>query len=162
MKWRATFAFLLIGITALVAFGQSEVPEPKSKLLFEGANAIIKYDCTRVVAQNTGHFEQLNHYCTHLLTERGVREHAQDFNFYFLSYDTVEILDARVHLPDGSDVVVSKDDIKDVPLPAFGPFFLEKVREKIITFPALRPGVEIEVTSKTIAREPPIDNVYDF
>lgn len=162
MTWRAVLGFLCVVATGLVAVGQSEVPAPKGKLLFEGANAIVKYDCTRVVAQNTGHFEQIDHYRVHLLTERGVREHAQDFNFYFLAYDTVEILDARVHLPDGEVVVVSEDDIKDVPLPAFGPFYLENVREKIITFPALRPGAEIEVTSKTIAREPPIDNVYDF
>jgi len=162
MKGRTTLGLLLIGTMALVAFGQSEVPEPKGKLLFEGANAIVKYDCTRVVAQNTGHFEEVNHYRIHLLNERGVREHAQDFNFYFLAYDTVEIVDARVHLPDGSVVVVTEKDIKDVPLPAFGPFYLENVREKIITFPSLQPGAEIEVVSKTIAREPPIDNVYDF
>jgi hypothetical protein len=147
---------------AMVAWGQSEVPTPQGKLLFEGANAIVKYDCTLVVAQSTGHFVDIDHFRVSLLTERGVREYAQDFNFYFLLYDTVEILDARVHLPDGSTVVVSKDDIKDVPLPAFGPFYLENVREKIITFPALRPGAEIEVTSKIIAREPPIENVYDF
>ncbi len=162
MKRHMGIGFFIIGIMALTAFGQSEIPEPKGTLLFEGANAVVKYDCTRVVAQNSGHFEQVNHYRVHLLTERGVREHAQDFNFYFLAYDTVEIIDARVHLPNGEVVIVSEDDIKDVPLPAFGPFFLENVREKIITFPALRPGAEIEVISKTIAREPPINDVYDF
>ncbi len=162
MKCRTIIAVLCSGMLAVAVWGQSEVPTPQGKLLFEGANAIVKYDCTRVVAQNTGHFEDIDHFRVSLLTERGVREYAQDFNFYFLLYDTVEILDARVHLPDGSTVVVSQDDIKDVPLPAFGPFYLENVREKIITFPALRPGAEIEVTSKIIAREPPIDNIYDF
>ena len=162
MKCRAIIGILCFGIVAVAAWGQSEVPTPQGKLLFEGANAIVKFDCTRVVAQNTGHFEDIDHFRVQLLTERGVREYAQDFNFYFLAYDTVEILDARVHLPDGSTVVVSKEDIKDVPLPAFGPFFLENVREKIITFPALRPGAEIEVVSKIISREPPMDSVYDF
>jgi hypothetical protein len=162
MRFPIVAALLMLGAVALVAFGQSEVPEPQGKLLFEGANAIVKYDCTLVVAQSTGHFEQTDHYLVHLLTERGIREHSQDFNFYFLAYDTVEILDARVHLPDGSTVTVSPDDIKDVPLPAFGPFFLENVREKIITFPALRPGAEVEVTSRMIAREPPIDSIYDY
>ncbi|MFH1011157.1 MAG: DUF3857 and transglutaminase domain-containing protein, partial [bacterium] len=162
MTCRWMIYLLWLGAVTMTAFGQSEVPGHQSRLLFEGANAIVKFDCTRVVAQNTGHFEQTDHYRVHLLTERGVREHAQDFNFYFLAYDTVEIVDARVHLPDGSVVVVGQDDIKDVPLPAFGPFYLENVREKIITFPALRPGAEVEVTSKTIAREPPMENIYDF
>jgi len=162
MKCRVIIGILCLGMVGAAAWGQSEIPTPQGKLLFEGANAIVKYDCTRVVAQSTGHFEDIDHFRVHLLTERGVREYAQDFNFYFLLYDTVEILDARVHLPDGSTVVVSENDIKDVPLPAFGPFYLENVREKIITFPALRPGAEIEVTSRIIAREPPIDSVYDF
>ncbi len=162
MRFPILAALLGLAAAALVAFGQSEVPGPQGKLLFEGANAIMKYDCTLVVAQSTGHFEQVDHYRVHLLTERGIREHSQDFNFYFLAYDTVEIVDARVHLPDGSTVVVSPDDIKDVPLPAFGPFYLENVREKIITFPGLRPGAEVEVTSKMIAREPPMDGIYDY
>jgi len=155
-------AVLLFGLLC-ASFAQPVPEQPKpQEFPFEPANALVKYDCTRVVVQADGKSDILRHYRTAVLTDRAIREYAQDVTVYNLQYDTVEIITARVHLPSGQIVDVSPESIKDVPFPAFDKFYLQNVREKIITFPELVQGAEIEVALREITREVPMDGHFDY
>lgn len=150
--------YLLVA-SAVIA---QESPKAPPNLLFDGANAVVKYDCTSVFVNPDGTGETLRRYRVALLSDRAVRQYAQDETVYNLGYDTVEVIAARVHLPDGQIINVETSAIKDVPLPAYGKFYLQNVREKIITFPALEKGAEIEIVYKEVTREPPIDGHFNL
>lgn len=151
---------ILLLLTASL-FAQ-ETPQAGPNLQFDQANAVVRYDCTSVVVNADGSGETLRRYRVALLSDRAVRQYAQDETVYNLGYDTVEVVAARVHLPDGKFVDVDTSAIKDVPLPAYGKFYLQNVREKIITFPALQKGAEIEVAYKEITHEPPMDGEFNI
>lgn len=152
---------LLQLLLAAVAAAQ-ETPARGPDIPFDQANAVVRYDCTSVVVNRDGSGETLRRYRVALLTDRAVRQYAQDETMYNLGYDTVEVVAARVYLPDGRTITVDSSAIKDVPLPAFGKFYLNNVREKIITFPALEKGAEVEVVYKEITREPPMDGHFNL
>jgi hypothetical protein len=155
--------FILLAMASSL-FAQQPAPESPApiKFPFEKSNAVVKYDCTQVNLNADGTSETLKHYRAAVLTERGIREYAQDVTVYNLGYDTVQVIAARVHLPSGKVIEVDTSAIKDVPMPAFGKFFMQNVREKIISFPELTPGAEIEVVFKQITREPPMDGQFDL
>lgn len=154
-------AFYILSLWAICAIAQETTP-PDQRLPFDEANAVVRYDCTKVWVNADGSGETLKRYRVALLSDRAVRQYAQDETVYNLGYDTVEVIAARVHLPDGSIIDVDTSAIKDVPLPAYGKFFLQNVREKIITFPALQIGAEIEVQTREITHEPPMDGQYNM
>jgi transglutaminase-like putative cysteine protease len=159
-RWIVALLMLLLaqGVAAQTPPEQPKLPE----FPFEPANAVTKYDCTLVQLEADGKSNTLHHYRIALFTDRAVRRYAQDETVYNVNYDTVEILTARVHLPSGRIVEVGPEAIKDVPMPAFGKFFLQNVREKIITFPELSKGAEIEIAYREITRDPPMENNFDF
>ena len=159
---RPLIALLILGLAAS-AFAQGEPPQPAPlKFPFEPSNAIVKYDCTQVQVQPDGKSTALRHYRVAVLTDRAIKEYAQDVTVYNLGYDTVEVVAARVYPPGGQPMEVDTSAIKDVPMPAFGKFFLHNVREKIITFPELQKGAEIEVTCREVTREAPMDGQFDY
>jgi hypothetical protein len=158
--------FLGLVVTGLVlhdgwAQRRPEPPVPLNSPA-EQSNAVVRFDCTWVDLQTDGKSDVLRHYRVALLTDRAIRDNAQDVTVYNLGYDTVIVLTACVHLPSGETVNVEPSAIKDVPMPAFGKFFLQNVREKIITFPDLTKGAEIEVAYREITREVPMDGHYDL
>ncbi|MCB9366821.1 MAG: DUF3857 and transglutaminase domain-containing protein [Calditrichaeota bacterium] len=157
--FRVAIAGVLLTIALLCA---QEVPTPGPNVKFDQANAVVRYDCTRVWVNEDGSGETLRQYRVALLSDRALQEYAQDITVYNLGYDTVEIAAARVHMPDGRVIDVDTSSIKDVPLPAFGKFFLQNVREKIVTFPALEKGAEIEVRLREITHEPPMDGQFNM
>jgi transglutaminase-like putative cysteine protease len=152
---------LILLVAALSATAQETTPAGPN-LSFDQANAVVKYDCTSVVVNADGSGETLRRYRVALLSDRAVRQYSQDETVYNLGYDTVQVVAARVYLPDGKIIDVDSSSIKDVPLPAFGKFYLQNVREKIITFPALQKGAEIEVIYKELTREPPMDGQFNM
>ncbi|MBU0692332.1 DUF3857 domain-containing protein [bacterium] len=159
-----SFTLTLI-LAGMVAFGyaQSEMTPPEQvEFPYEPSNAVVRYDCTFVDLNADGTSETLKHYRVALLTDRSIRQYAQDITVYNLGYDTVEVVAARIYLPSGKIVEVDSESVKDVPMPAFGKFYLQNVREKIITFPELTKGAEIEVAYKEITREPPIDGEFNL
>ncbi|MCB1059092.1 MAG: DUF3857 domain-containing protein [Calditrichaeota bacterium] len=156
------YKFLLFSLLATLVATAQETPPRGPNLPFDQANAVVKYDCTSVVVNEDGSGETLRRYRVALLSDRAVRQYSQDETVYNLGYDTVEVVAARVYLPDGKVVNVDSSAIKDVPLPAFGKFYLQNVREKIITFPALQKGAEIEVAYKEITHEPPMDGQFNM
>ncbi|MBK6765975.1 MAG: DUF3857 domain-containing protein [bacterium] len=154
-------ALFVLLLSAFGAVAQETLP-PDQRLPFDQANAVVRYDCTAVRVNEDGSGESLRHYRVALLSDRAVRQYAQDETVYNLGYDTVEVVAARVHLPDGQVIDVDTSAIKDVPLPAFGKFYLQNVREKIITFPALEKGAEIEVQLREVTHEPPMDGEFNL
>lgn len=160
---RRRIVFFWIMWCAQVAAAQvSPEKTPLPQFPYEPSNAVVKYDCTLVRVETDGRTDALYHYRIALFSDRAVRTYAQDVTSYNLHYDSVEIVTARVHLPNGDIVDVGEDAIKDIPMPAFGKFFLQSVREKIITFPGLVKGAEIEVAIREITHEPPMENQFDF
>ena len=158
----STIALALAGIVSL-CFAQSEMTPPEQiEFPYEPSNAVVRYDCTFVNLDESGTSELVKHYRVALLTDRSIRQYSQDVTIYNLGYDTVEVMAARVYLPSGEVVEVDSEAVKDVPMPAFGKFYLQNVREKIITFPELTKGAEIEVQYKEITREPPIDGEFNL
>jgi len=156
MYYRFMMWLLALGL-AVISSAQTVPEQPKPlKMPFEQANAIVKFDCTQVDLDASGRSTTVKHFRTALLTDRAIRENSQDVTVYNLGYDTVEVLYARVHLPAGKTVDVGEDAIKDVPMPAFGKFYLQNVREKIITFPQLEQGAEIEVAYRETTRDVPV------
>jgi transglutaminase-like putative cysteine protease len=154
--------FALLGLAGSL-FAQTVPEQPKTrKMPYDQANAIVKFDSTMVNLEASGRSTTVKHYRTALLTDRAIREYSEDVTVYNLGYDTVEILSARVHLPSGKTVEVGEDAIKDVPMPAFGKFYLQNVREKIITFPQLEQGAEIEVAYRQTTRDVPMDGQFDL
>jgi transglutaminase-like putative cysteine protease len=154
---------LIFAGIAGVVFSQSEItPPPAISFPYEPSNAVVRFDCTYVNLKADGTSETLKHYRVALLTDRAIRQYAQDVTVYNLGYDTVEVISALVHLPSGEIVEVDTSAIKDVPMPAYDRFYLENVREKIITFPELTKGAEIEVRYKEITREPPMDGEFNL
>jgi transglutaminase-like putative cysteine protease len=160
LRWIVALLMLILaqGLAAQTPPEQPKLPQ----FPFEPANAVTKYDCTLVQLEADGKSNTLRHYRIVLFTDRAVRSYAQDVTIYNVGYDTVEILSAKVHLPSGRMVDVGPEAVKDVPMPAFGKFFLQNVREKIITFPELSKGAEIEVAYREITRDPPMANNFDF
>ncbi len=155
-----------LAFTCLLAagalFGQPPEKPAPLKFPFDNSNAIVKYDCTSVIVEPDGKSVSTNHYRVGVYTDRGIREYSQDVSVYSLNYDTIEVVSVKVHLPNGETVDVDTSAIKDVPMPAFGKFFLHNVREKIITFPELVEGAEIEVVTREITREPPMDKEFNW
>jgi hypothetical protein len=152
----------VLGMLASAVWAQTEPPASAPlRFPFEQSNAIVKYDCTMVQVEPDGKSTMLQHYRIAVLSDRAIRQYGIDNTVYNLGYDTVEVVAARVHLPGGKMVELDTSAIKDVPMPAFGKFFLQNVREKIITFPELQKGSEIEVMLRQITREAPMENEYD-
>ena len=157
------FITLALLAVSTAVWAQSEPPSPAPlKFPFESSNAIVKYDCTLVHVEPDGKSTALRHYRVALLTDRAINQYAQDVTVYNLGYDTVEVVAARIYVPGGGVVEVDTSAIKDVPMPAYGKFFLHNVREKIITFPELQKGSEIEVVYRERTREAPMDGQFDL
>jgi transglutaminase-like putative cysteine protease len=161
-----TFVCLVMVLGLLEAgFGQQGAEKPAPlKFPYEPSNAIIRYDSTMAEVKADGRSVVRKHYRVAVLTDRAIRNYAQDVTTYNLGYDTVIVLTAKVHLPSGKvvDVMADSDAIKDVPVPAFGKFFLQNVREKIITFPELQQGAEIEVAYTEITHDTPMDGQFEL
>lgn len=161
-KLEVMYILLFSTVLLISSLWAQETPQTGPNLTYDQANAVVRYDCTSVFVNVDGTGEALRRYRVALLSDRAIRQYSQDETVYNLGYDTVEVVAARVHLPNGSIVEVDSTAIKDVPLPAYGKFFLQNVREKIITFPALQVGAEIEIVYKEITREPPMDGEFNM
>jgi len=128
---------------------------------FEGANAVVVYDSTGVELEKDGKYVYEQHKLVKILTMKGKAMFSEAVFGYFTKYDTVIVEQAKVISPDGEVLNVSKEDIKDVKIPAFGKFFLPNVRMKKIIFPNLEEGSSVEYLVKTISKNPPMENHFN-
>ncbi len=124
-------------------------------------NAKVVFDTTIVTIQPDGKYLAYGHTKVKIQTEAGRDQYARVIQSYYKSYDTVRILNARTIKKDGRVIPVPDDMIKDVPMPAFGKFFIPNVRLKIISFPDLEPGDWIEYSVEFDMHSPPMDSSFD-
>ena len=161
--------FLLLGLLAGGCAGQRPavqrgIVQKLNQIQAErypDANAVVVFDSVLVELQRSGEYIQREHKLVKILTEQGKENYSQANFGYFSLYDTVLVAMARVVGRGGKVVDVPAEEIKDIPLPAFGKFFLPHVREKIITFPNLVLGSSVEFISKDIMRNPPMEKNFD-
>ncbi len=125
------------------------------------SNATVVFDTTIINVQPDGKYVSYSHTKVRINTEAGRDQYARLIRSYYKSYSTVEILSAKTVKKDGRVIEVPKDMIKDVPMPAFGKFFIPNVRLKIVPFPDLEPGDWIEYSVKFNMHSPPMDSAFD-
>jgi len=163
------FPFLLLGLLAWGCAAQRQaIPTGMVQTLkgiqgekYPDANAVVVFDSIRVDLQPSGKYVQREHKLVKILTEQGKENYSQANFGYFSLYDTVIVAMARVVGRGGTTINVPAEEIKDIPLPVFGKFFLPNVREKIITFPNLVLGSSVEFITKDIMRNPPMEDNFD-
>ena len=157
------FCLLLFAESMLYAQPASnDLSAMQMNYIIEKSSAVIKYDCTFVDLQADGKYESLKHYRVYIRNERNIKEYAQDVTTYNVEYDTVQVLFSRVYLPSGNVIEVDDSYIKDIPLPAADKFFVQNVRERIINFPELTAGAEVEVAYKVITHDPPMEGQFEY
>ena len=151
-------------LTGIITFTLAVVPDPENPYIskYPNANAVLTFDSTWIDLEADGRYILNKHYKVILISEKGVKQFSQASFGYYMGYDTIYVKIANVITPDGTVIPVPEDAIKDVPLPAYWKFFMENVREKIITFPNLEVGASIEVLVCEQMRDPPIDNHFEI
>ncbi len=126
-----------------------------------GYNAKIVFDTTIIDVKADGKFTSYSHTKVKIATEAGRDQYARLIRSYYKSYSRVKILEARTIKADGREIPVPQEMIKDVPMPAFGKFFIPNVRLKIVSFPDLEPGDWIEYSIQFEMYNPPMDSSFD-
>jgi len=151
-RWNLLLAFvavlgvLIAGcISHRVSYQPARPSQPVVKSeKYPDANAVIIFDSTRVELEPSGEYTWTGHKLVKILN-RGKERYGEAKFTYCSIYDTVLIRKARVIQRDGTVLEVPPGAIKDVPIPAFGKFFLPNVRMKIVTFPSVQEGCCVEV-----------------
>ncbi len=168
-RWNVLLAFVAVfGISIAgctlhrVSYRPITPPQPVVESeKYPDANAIIVFDSTRIELEPSGEYTWRGHKLVKILNNRGKERYGEAKFTYCSIYDTLFIQKARVIQRDGTVVEVPPEAIKDVPLPAFGKFFLPNVRMKIVTFPSVQEGSSVEVIFKEIMRNPPMEDNFD-
>lgn len=132
-----------------------------SRSNYPDANGVIVFDSTRVNLKSSGKATILQHRLVKILSTYGKKKFGELSVSYCTIYDTVMIIMARIITPEGKVIEVPKKKIRDIPMPAFGKFFLPNVRIKKLTFPGLDIGSSVEWIVKDELRNPPLENHFD-
>ncbi|RKY71056.1 MAG: hypothetical protein DRQ24_08190 [Candidatus Latescibacterota bacterium] len=168
-RWNLLLAFvavlgvLIAGcISHRVSYQPARPSQPVVKSeKYPDANAVIIFDSTRVELEPSGEYTWTGHKLVKILNNRGKERYGEAKFTYCSIYDTVLIRKARVIQRDGTVLEVPPGAIKDVPIPAFGKFFLPNVRMKIVTFPSVQEGCCVEVVFDQVMKNPPMENNFD-
>ena len=160
------FLFAIIVLSSIIGCGRRvSVPlgliQNISRSNYPDANGVIVFDSTKVDLEPSGKATILQHRLVKILSTYGKKKFGELSVGYCTIYDTVMVLLARVITPEGEVIEVSKKDIKDIPMPAFGKFFIPNVRIKKVTFPGLDIGASVEWIVKDELRNPPLENHFD-
>src|SRR5208283_1657691 len=75
-----------------------------------------------------GKYVATTHYRATILQEPGIAPESSYDESYYENYDKVAVKRAVVIGPDGQVTPVGPGQIKDIPMPANGPFYLQNVR----------------------------------
>lgn len=115
------------------------------------ANALIIFEDTNVVFQESGETTSTEHSLVKILTDKGKQMFAAKKLPYHRRYSTVNILLARVIKPDGSVVPVPKEAMKDGTTEEIQQMNIleENFRRISITFPGVELGDSIETVVET-------------
>jgi hypothetical protein len=135
--------------------GASEYPE---------AGALILYHDKRLVISPENDQTLQEHLLVKILKDRGRRFGDQKRNFDAKS-DSVEVLVARTWLADGSIVPVEPKAINVITPPELvGAAVYADIKQKVISFGQIAPGVVIELLTRSISRADSVSplNLYPY
>lgn len=135
--------------------GASEYPD---------AGALILYHDKRLVISPENDQTLEAHLLVKILKDRG-RRFGDQKRMFDAKSDSVEVLVARTWLPDGSTVPVESKAINVITPPELvGAAVYADIKQKVISFGQIAPGVVIEILTRTISRADSISplNFYPY
>lgn len=127
-------------------------------------NALYLFDSTEIFLKPDASGKEINHCLIKILTPTGAKKFSSASFPYITLYDTVVVKKAVVIKPDGKIIKVRKEDIEDLPMPAWpgSKFLIPNLRIVKITFPEVEEGCAVEFLLERITRNPPYDSVFDY
>jgi transglutaminase-like putative cysteine protease len=129
---------------------------------FPQAMAVVEDSAETFDVQADGKYVSTTHYRATILQEPGIGPLSKYGDSYYDKYDQVLVKRAVVTGPDGKMTPVDPDNIKDIPMPAHGPFYLQNVRLVLISFPQLQVGSTVEVDTEVRRNSPPMDHSFSL
>jgi len=126
------------------------------------AQAVIDQYTQSFNVDADGKYSSETHFRATILQEQAIQALARYNDSYNVDYDTVTVKRAVVITPEGEEITVGNDNIKDIPMPAFGPFYLQNVRLVIISFPQLEVGSTVDVTMTARRNSPPMNGQFNL
>ena len=129
---------------------------------FPQAMSVVEADHTAFEVAADGKYLATTHFRATILQEPGIEALSRYSDSYYEKYDSVKVKRAVVIGPEGQVTAVDPANIKDLPMPANGPFYLQNVRLVMISFPDLRVGSTVEVDTETHRNAPPMDHAFSL
>lgn len=151
-------AWLLLGLSALAL--RADADWKKLAQRFPQAMMVVEDSRDSYEVDPDGKYLATSHYRATVLQEPGIEHLAKYGDSYYEKYDQVTVKRAVIIGPDGKETPVGPDNIKDLPMPANGPFYLQNVRLVLISFPQLQVGSTVEVDTETRRSAPPMDGTF--
>ena len=152
--------WLLLGLAAMVLRADADWKAMAAR--FPQAMAVVEDERETFDVAADGKYLATSHYRATILQEPGVEPLSKYGDSYYEKYDQMTVKRAVVIGPDGKVTPVDKANIKDLPMPANGPFYLQNVRLVLITFPQLQVGSTVEVDLETRRNAPPMDHAFSL
>jgi len=152
--------WLVFGLTTLALRADADWKALAAR--FPQAMAVVEDSSETFDVQADGKYLSTSHYRATILQEPGVEPLSKYGDSYYEKYDTVVVKRAVVIGPDGKVTAVGQDNIKDIPMPARGPFYLQNVRLVLISFPQLQVGSTVEVDTEVRRNAPPMDHSFSL
>lgn len=153
-------AWMLLGLAALTLRADADWKALAQR--FPQAMMVVEDSRDTYDVAPDGKFVATGHYRATVLQEPGIAHVAKYGDSYYDKYDQVTVKRAVIIGPDGKATPVGPDHIKDLPMPANGPFYLQNVRLVLITFPQLQVGSTVEVDTETRRSAPPMDHTFSL
>jgi len=111
---------------------------------YPDAAAVVVFDSTDVVVEDSGLSHRRNHVLRKILTAAGGRDYAALRFDYDPASNRIEILSVRVHRRDGSYLAIDPAGARDVYAPAHMIYW--GARMKVLELPRLEPGDAVETS----------------
>ena len=152
--------WLLLGLASVALRADTTWKDLAAR--FPQAMAVVEDSRDAYDVQASGKYRATSHYRATILQEPGIAPLSRFSDSYYEKYDQITVKRAVVIGPDGRTTPVGKDNIKDLPMPANGPFYLQNVRLVVISFPQLEVGSTVEVDTETDRSGPPMENTFSL
>ncbi|MGA2079011.1 MAG: DUF3857 and transglutaminase domain-containing protein [Holophaga sp.] len=157
---RLRSAWLMLGLAAAVLRADTDWKALAAR--FPQAMAVVEDSRETFDVTADGKYLSTTHYRATILQEAGIEQLAKYGDSYYEKYDQMKVKRAVIISPDGKVTPVGPDGIKDLPMPAEGPFYLQNVRLVLVSFPQLQVGSTVEVDMDIRRSAPPMDNTFSL
>lgn len=164
MKRLLIFVFLLLlSCTAGLKY-PLVLDEVAGKEEYTKANALIVFDSTNIDLNRDGTNRIRYHKLVQVFNSLGRKDFGEATFSYITLYDTIRVLYAAVITPDKKVIKVDKENITDMPMPAWegSKFYIPNLRFVKIIFPELVDGGAVEYVVESINHNPPFDSTFDW